>query len=237
MPSVTDDLLSKTSENAKKTASMSLKAMKEVKSGVREAGGAVKGICLVLIGGAEFTADAVMNAVREAVYKKTGDIRFSKNNINISRLRESGHVYQVEENVLQEAMKYFDQECKKYGVKYTAMKDTRGEDKPDYKPSYMVFFEGKDSNLILRVLQEAYKDYAEDQQRAKDAGKDDHGNDRSEEKQNGNRDRSQEKETKKQPEKRESVKAKLAFFRDRVAARDQERDAVEKHHQHTDIQR
>ena len=36
---------------------------------------------------------------------------------------------------------------------------------------------------------------------------------------------------------RESVKAKLAFFRDRVTARDQERDGIEKHHQRTDIQR
>lgn len=99
------------------------------------------------------------------------------------------------------------------------MKDTREQD----KPSYMVFFEGKDTNLIMQALREAYKDYAEEQQRTKDAEKD--------------KPQKEEKEKSESSPKRESVKAKLAFFRDRVTARDQERDAVEKHHQHTDIQR
>ena len=48
------------------------------------------------------------------------------------------------------------------------------------------------------------------------------------------------KKENKQPEqdkKRESVKAKLAFFRNRVAARDGEQNALEKHHSRSDIQR
>ena len=230
MPSITDDLMGRTPEGAKKAAETSAKALKGVKSGMKEAGEAVKGICLLLINGSEFTADAVMNAVRKVAFRKTGDIKFSKNNIDISELKKSGHVYQVEENVLQEAMKYFDKYCKERGVKYSAMKDTRGEGKPDYKPSYMVFFEGKDADLILGVLKDAYKDYAEEQQTSKDAEKSDR---ESKEKKNNKR----QKKDQKQPEKRESVKAKLAFFRDRVAARDKERDVIEKHHQHSDIQR
>lgn len=234
MPSITDDLMGKTPEAAKKTAEAALKVLNETKRNTKDGKEAVKGICLLMIDSAEFTVDTVMAAVKNVAFKQTGDIKYSRNNINISKLRESGHVYQVEENVLQDAMKYFDQECKKYGIKYSAMKDTRGENKPDYKPSYMVFFEGKDSDMILHVLQEAYKDYAEDQQKAKDAEKTGHGKENSE-KQSG--DRHSKKTGKDQPEKRESVKAKLAFFRDRVAARDNERDAVEKHHHRSDIQR
>lgn len=233
MPSITDELMGRTPEGAKKAAETSAKALKEIKSGMKEAGEAVKGICLLLIDGSEFTADAVMNAVRKVAFKKTGDIKFSKNNIDISELRKTGHVYAVEENILQDAMKYFDKHCKECGVKYSAMKDTRGEEKTDYKPSYMVFFEGKDTDLILHVLKEAYKDYAEEQKNDKQAEKSGRKNEQ-EKNQTGEK---KEKDNQEKPDKRESVKAKLAFFRDRVAARDKERDAVEKHHQHSDIQR
>lgn len=233
MPSITDELMGRTPEGAKKAAETSAKALKEIKSGMKEAGEAVKGICLLLIDGSEFTADAVMNAVRKVAFKKTGDIMFSKNNIDISELRKTGHVYAVEENILQDAMKYFDKHCKECGVKYSAMKDTRGEEKTDYKPSYMVFFEGKDTDLILHVLKEAYKDYAEEQKNDKQAEKSGRKNEQ-EKNQTGEK---KEKDNQEKPDKRESVKAKLAFFRDRVAARDKERDAVEKHHQHSDIQR
>lgn len=112
MPSITDDLMGKTAEGTKKTVATSAKALKGVKAGMKEAGATVKGICLLLINGSEFTADAVMNAVKKVAFRKTGDIKFSKNNIDISELRKSGHVYQVEENILQEAMKYFDKHCK-----------------------------------------------------------------------------------------------------------------------------
>lgn len=234
MPSITDDLMSRTPEEVKKAVEVSAKAIQGVKSGMKGAGEAVKGICLLLINGSEFTADTVMNAVRKVAFKKTNDIKYSKNNIDISALKKSGHVYQVEENVLQEAMKYFDKYCKERGVKYSAMKDTRGEGKPDYKPSYMVFFEGKDVDLILGVLRDAYKDYAEEQQKIKDAEKSGREADAPEKDKKYNK---RQKNNREQPEKRESVKAKLAFFRDRVAARDKERDIMEKHRQHSDIQR
>lgn len=217
MPSITDDLMGKTFEGGKRTAETTLKALKEAQAGMKNAEGAIKGICLLLLDGTGFTVDAVMSAVRRAAFNKTGDIRFSENNIDIGTLKKSGHVYQIEENVLQETMKYFDQQCKKFGIKYSAMVDTRGEEKPDYKPSYMIFFEGKDANLIMSALRESYKDYAADQEKNRAMEKDEKGQE--------------------QLGKRESVKAKLAFFRDRVADRDQERDAIEKHHQHTDIQR
>ena len=125
-----------------------------------------------------------------------------------------------------EAMGCFDAQCKKHGIKYSAMKDTRGEGNPDYEPSYMVFFEGRDTDTIMSVVREAYKDYVEKQEKEE-------GKDKTEEKKGrwGKRDKTVD------PKKRESVKAKLAFFRDRVADRDAERDDVEKHHQRADIQR
>lgn len=238
MSSITDELIGeligKTADGAKKTAEITTKAAKASKKAFT----AVKGICLVLAAGSEFTTDTVMNAVRKSAFKKTGDIKFSENNIDIGELRKSGHVYQVEDNILQETMKYFDNQCKKYGIKYSAMKDTRNEGKTGSKPSYMVFFEGKDADLILHALKEAYKDYAEDQERAKESQKDGKENSKSGEKQNESKERNKgQKQQSREPEKRQSVKAKLAFFRDRAAAREQKRDVVEKHHQRSDIQR
>lgn len=222
--SITDDIMSKAPDNVAKASDVSFKAVKEAREGLKDAAGAVKGICLLLGKGVGFSEANVMKAVKAVAFKKTRDIKFSNTNIDISKLRKSGHVYRVEDNILAEVMGSFDEQCKKHGIKYSAMKDTRGEGKPDYKPSYMVFFEGRDSDMILSVLQEAYKDYAEKQEK---------GQDKNEEKKG--RWRKTDKTV--NPEKRESVKAKLAFFRDRVAARDAERDDVEKHHQRSDIQR
>lgn len=219
--SITDEILGKAPNQMAKASDVTFKAAKEAREAVKDAAGAVKGICLILAKGADFTESSVMNAVKEVAFLKTKDIKYSKNNIDISKLRKSGRVYRVEDNILEEVMGCFDEQCKKHGIKYSAMKDTRGEGNPDYKPSYMVFFEGRDSNTILSVLQETWKDYEEKQKQ-----------DKAKEKQGGRRIKRKEK-----PEKRESVKAKLAFFRDRVAARNQERDGVEKHHQRTDIQR
>lgn len=224
--SITDDIMSKAPDNVAKASDVTFKAVKEAKEGVKDATGAVKGICLLLGKGVGFSEATVMKAVKAVAFKKTGDIKYSNRNIDISKLRNSGHVYRVEENILAEVMGGFDAQCKKHGIKYSAMKDTRGEGKPDYKPSYMVFFEGRDSETILSVLQETYKDYAEKQEQEK-------GQDKTEEEKGHWRKKNKTVE----PEKRDSVKAKLAFFRDRVAARDAERDDVEKHRQRSDIQR
>lgn len=104
-------------------------------------------------------------------------------------------------------MRHFDKACKDAGVKYSAMKDEREAQ----NPQYYIFYEGKTADVILHVMQEAYKGYmAEQEQKAK------------------NPDRSNT---------RESIRAKLAFFRDRVAARDRESETVEKHRTHTEPQR
>lgn len=223
--SITDEVMGKVPDKMVKTADMTLKAAKEVKAGIKDAAGAIKGICLLLGKGAVFSEDSVMNAVKALAYKKTGDIKFSKTNIDIAKLRESGHVYRVEDNITADVMSCFDKQCKKHGIKYSAMKDTRGEGKEGYKPSYMVFFEGRDSDTILSALQESYKDYEERKKAEK------------EQDQSEKRSRKRKKDKAVNPENRESVKAKLAFFRDRVATRDAERDAVEKQHSHSDIQR
>lgn len=100
------------------------------------------------------------------------------------------------------------------------MVDTRDEGKPDYKPSYMIFFEGKDDTLIINAITQAYLDYEKHQ--------------KVDVRQRLGKENDQKQDD---PKQRESVKAKLAFFRDRVTARDAERDAVEKQHQHDDISR
>lgn len=210
MPSLTDELTSKAINDGSKGIQNSAKAaVKATAETLKTGRSVVKGICLLLLNGTEFTTKNVMNAVKAAAFKRTGDIKYAKNNIDIATLQKSGRVYKVEENITSEVMQHFDKYSRKYGIKYSAMKDERNPD----KPAYMVFFEGKNSDMILHMMQEAYKDYMETEKSGKRESK--------------------------QPEqpKRESVKAKLAFFRDRVAARDREQDVLEKHHSHSDIQR
>lgn len=222
--SITDEIMGKAPDQA-------MKAAEGAKDGLKNATGVVKGICLLLMRSAEFSEAAVMQAVKNVALKRTGDIKYSKNNIDIAKLRESGHVYKVEDNILAEAMGSFDKQCKKYGIKYSAMIDTRDEGKPDYKPSYMIFFEGKDDNLILSALAETYKDY-EKQQKAKEAWENNPQKEKTGRQRGTKQDRAEE-----DTEKRESVKARLTFFRDRVTARDAERNAIEKQHQQDDISR
>ena len=225
MSSLTDELTGKALDSGKQAASASAKVIKQTAKVAKTGAEAVKGICLLLLEGGDFTTEKVMKAVKDVAFKKTGDIKFSRNNIDISKLRESGKVYQIDQNILSDVMKHFDAQCKKHGIKYSAMKDTRNADKPNYKPSYMVFFEGRDSEVILNALRESYKDYMDYLEASKEKEKPEKGRGVFKKKQ------------KDAPEKRESVKAKLAFFRDRVAARDKERDAVEKHRNHDNIQR
>lgn len=156
---------------------------------------ALKGICLIIKGGA-FTTETIMRKTAEVV---TGDIKFSKRNLHIDKLKKSGKVTMVKDNVTADVMKYFDKHCKKFGVHYTAMKDKNN-------PSYYVFFNNKDSAVILKVMKLAYQDYDKAAKKGLDKSK-------------AHRD----------VKPRESVKAKLAFFRDRVAARDNEQHNVEKH--------
>ncbi len=214
--SITDEIMGKAPDQISKASDTALK-------GTKNAARVVKGICLLLVKTGEFSEATVMQAVRNVAFKKTGDVKYSKNNIDIEKLRKSGNVYKVEDSILAEAMGAFDSQCKKYGIKYSAMIDTRDEGKPDYKPSYMIFFEGKDDKLIMEALAEAYVEY-EKHQKVKAIAED----------VTPQREKGRQRDD---PGQRESVKAKLAFFRDRVTARDAERDAVEKHHQHDDISR
>lgn len=125
--SIADDIMSKAPDSAGKASDVTLKAVKEARAGLNDAAGAVKGICLILGKGVAFTESTVMKAVKAVAFKKTGDIKYSSRNIDISKLRKSGHVYRVEEDTKAEVMANFDKQCKLHGIKYSAMKDTRGE--------------------------------------------------------------------------------------------------------------
>lgn len=189
MANLTDEITSKVINDGTKAAQASLKAAQKVTKETLKAGeAAVKGICLLILDGGAFTTENVMKAVKSVAFKKTGDVKYSKNNIDITALQKSGRVSKLDENVAADVMKHFDAQCKKYGVKYAAMKDERNPD----KPAYMIFFEGKNSEMILHVMQEACKEYIE-AQKGKKAPK--------------HAKRDKQKDTG-----RESVKAKLAFF-------------------------
>lgn len=194
MSVITDEMSQKSIQQAPKALEKTLEGTGKAISKTKQAGGlvlkgTVKGICLIIKGSC-FTTDAVMKSI-------TGNIKYSHQNISISKLMKSGTVRAIDENITADVMQYFDKHCKKFHVKYTAMKDTRDPN----NPVYMVFYEGKQMEVIKKVIQEASKDYMKAQKE-------------SAEKQEG---KGKEKENGEKP-KRESVKAKLAFFRNRVGA-------------------
>lgn len=204
MPSLTDELMTKAAEKGPQAIANMISAAEK---GVKAGGKAIKGICLILGKGVSFTTENVMKAVNEKALKRTGDIKYSSRNVSIDELSKSGFVKRIDDAVTADVMRHFDKACKDAGVKYSAMKDER----EPQNPQYYIFYEGKTADVILHAMQEAYKDYmTEQEQKAK-------GLDKSNEK--------------------DSIKAKLAFFRDRVAARDRESEAVEKHRTHNEPQR
>ncbi len=194
MPSLTDDLMGKLPEQMKKGANATLKAGQQAVKGTESLANGVKGLCVILLKGLDFTTENVVNAVKDVAFKASKDVKYSSHNISVDQLKKSGKVFKVDEMVSGDVMKYFDKHCRKMGIRYSAMKDCR-----DDKPSYILFFQGNDSDLILQAMQNGCRDF----------------------------DREKSGAVYKQ-EQRESVKAKLAFFRDRVAARDKSREVVEK---------
>ena len=222
--SVSDEITKKIFDKAPDAVSKAYQGTKQVGHDVLHVGGkvlenSIKGICLILEKGTEFTTQNVMEAVRKVAFNKTGAIEYSKQNIVMEELKKSGSVTKIEERITADVMQYFDKNCKRFGVKYNAVRDERDPD----NPKYIVFFNGKDDKTILEALKESYIDYAEaqknpEQQREqKERGK--------ESKQNGKH------------REKESVRAKLAFFRNRVADRDKEQGDVEKHHNRSERQR
>ena len=205
MPSLSDDLAAKAFDKTPQTAK---EIAKVADVSIKVTGKTIKGICLILGKGVGFTTENVMKAVNEKALKKTGDIKYSRRNINIKQLSKSGTVKRIDDTITGDVMRHFDAACKEHGVKYSAMKDTKDKQ----NPKYYVFYEGKSADLILHVMEKAYKSYIseQEQQKAKGIGKE------------------------KAPE---SIRAKLAFFRDRVAARDRENAAVEKNRTQSEPQR
>lgn len=140
--SIADELTSKAFDKAPQIAEQTLQAMGKTNKG------AIKGICLIIKAG-EFTTENVMKAVKYAALVTTKDIKYSSRNISIDQLQKSGSVKMIEEAVTADVMKYFDDACKRYKVKYSAMKNIKNPD----KPQYIVFYEGKNPEIILQAMQ------------------------------------------------------------------------------------
>ncbi len=222
MSNIADEQMSKMVEKAPKAAETTAKALaKTAKTALNVTQGtgkiAVKGICIILGKGIPFTTGNIMRGLNAVIYSKTGNIKFSNRNVNINELRQTKNVQMVNEDILSEQMKYFDKHCKEFGVKYSAIYDKS-------KDSYTIFYEGKNTAEILKVIEKSLGDYL---------------NDERDQKQPESQQKKQDKKRNRSPKERSSVMAKLAFFRHRVADRDaQEREqGVEKNMQKTDIQR
>lgn len=133
-----------------------------------------------------FTAEYIMKAIG----KITNDPQYASQNISIEELSKNSDIKQIDAAMTKDKMRHFDKACKKYGVKYNAVVD-RSDKK---EPTYYVFFQGKETQVIEQAMKESYKSYV-----------------------------------KEQVSPRLSVKAKLAFFRSKVAEKAQmQRDSLGK---------
>ena len=179
MPSITDELLGK------------MVSIDNVRKGGGIVGSTIRGgakICIILAKGTNFTAKNLFKALKQAAFLTTDNIEFSTKNVSIKELHKGGSVKVVSDEMSAEVMHYFDEACKKLKIKYTAMKDVSDKN----NPQYMVFFEGKNDQMIFQAIQNAMKKYVEEPAKQK---------------------------TNKE---RESILAKLKFFRNRVTARNRE---------------
>lgn len=222
--SASDEITKKIFDKAPDVVSKTYQGAKRVTSDALYVGGkvlekSIKGICLILASGTEFTTDNVMSAVRQVAFNKTGNFEYSGQNVDMAELKKSGSVKTINENITADVMQHFDKYCKMFDVKYNALLNERDPN----NPTYMIFFNGKDDQIIEKVLRESYADYLQAQRnKGQEKGKD--------EKENKNK-------SKERNSKKESVRAKLAFFRNRVADRDKEQGKVEREHQRSERQR
>lgn len=218
--SASDEITKKIFDKSPDVVSKSYQGAKQAGSDILYVEGkTLKGICIILGNGTEFTTKNVMKAVKQIAFHKTGSIKYSGQNVDMEELKKSGSVTVANEHVTEEVMQFFDKYCKKFGVKYNAVLDERDPE----NPSYMLFFNGKNDKIILKALQEAYLDYEKSQVK-REQGKEP-------QKEKGK------KKNKRQTQEKESVRAKLAFFRNRVADRDKEQENVERHHNRSERQR
>mgnify|MGYP002715391572 CR=1 FL=1 len=193
MHSISDKLLEKVAQKVTQNAAPAMKEVTQaVENTARLGSKTAKSGIAIIIKAVSLTTEIVMAATKAVLFQVEKDVKYSGQNLSISKLQKNGNVTAVDENLTKEAMKYFDQHCRKFKINYSAMKDMRDPN----DPQYILFFNGKDDKLILKAIQEAYKSYANDMTVKK--------------KQNDQEQQSD----KNKP--RESIKAKLEFFRNRA---------------------
>lgn len=222
--SASDEITKKIFDKAPDAVSKTYQGAKRVASDALYVGGkvlekSVKGICLILASGTEFTTDNVMSAVRQVAFNKTGNFEYSGQNVDMVELKKSGSVKTIDENITADVMQYFDKYCKMFDVKYNAVLNERDPN----NPTYMIFFNGKEDKIIEKVLKESYADYLQTQ---KNKGQE-----------KGKNEKTHKSKSRNRNSEKESVRAKLAFFRNRVANRDKEQGDVERRHQRSERQR
>lgn len=222
--SASDEITKKIFDKAPDAVSKTYQGAKRVASDALYVGGkalekSVKGICLILASGTEFTTDNVMSAVRQVAFNKTGNFEYSGQNVDMVELKKSGSVKTIDENITADVMQYFDKYCKMFDVKYNAVLNERDPN----NPTYMIFFNGKEDKIIEKVLKESYADYLQAQ---KNKGQE-----------KGKNEKTHKSKSRNRNSEKESVRAKLAFFRNRVANRDKEQGDVERRHQRSERQR
>lgn len=186
MASLTEQLQEDTKNGMKDAAKTGKKTVQAIGKGIG-----------LIFNATVLSEDAIMHALDKKV-EKTGDTSFSYVNVTMEELQKSGKVERIDEPFLKEVMQYFDKYCREDGVKYSALKMTQDTEK-NAEDKFIIFFEGKNDKVIEHIIKQAIADWQKAQQNTKENGKE----------KNTDAKKGETKE-------RQSVLAKLAFFRNRV---------------------
>lgn len=154
------------------------------------------------------TVHNVTKAIRDLMFRKSLGEAFMPQMVSLDELRNRGKMEIIDEGATLEMMHYFDKYCKEYDIHYSAAIDHMQE-----PPRYILFMNSDDTNLIMSALKRGVHDYEEDRKRGIVW-----------------------ESKQKKGILRESVEAKLSFFRNRLKNDDIDRGSI-KNIQHGSIAR
>lgn len=211
--SLTDEMSSQAFQDGKSTAKTAYGAVKEAAKAGKFVGGAGVAIVLKI---KSFTLDNVTKGIEDLMFKKTLGDAFMPQMVSMKELKEKGKLESVDEGITKEVMHYFDKYCQDYKIHYSAAINHMED-----PPKYVLFMNSDDTNMIMSALKRGVQDYEADRKKgitweSKQKNLSEAINDEA---------------------KRESVEAKLSFFRDRIKNDDVGRDAVEKAKRHNPMSR
>ena len=162
MASLSDEITNKIISEAPDKTLKALKETKQALKGTAHGAGKVGHVAasgvVIILRRPFLTANTVMKSIGDMMANNNGRVEYSKNNVDMGKLYESGGVSRLDEAISKDVMKYFNKYCKQNGIKYSVLKDASTD-------TYYLFFKSKELEAINTILQQSYKDYMNERSR------------------------------------------------------------------------